>query len=67
MSRTCSINRKYQEHKILVGKAKAKRWIERSKSTLNQTGCEDMDWIHLAQDSDQWQVRANMVIQLQVP
>jgi hypothetical protein len=28
---------------------------------------EDVDWIHLAQDKDQWQALVNMVMNLQVP
>lgn len=31
------------------------RW-EDIKMDLKQTGMEGVDWIHLAQDSDQWQV-----------
>jgi hypothetical protein len=34
---------------------------------LNEVGWDSVDWIHLAQDRDQWWVLANMVINLQVP
>jgi hypothetical protein len=34
---------------------------------LSEIGWEDVDWIHLAQDSDQWQALANMVMYLGVP
>jgi hypothetical protein len=29
-------------------------------------GCDDVDWFHLAQSTDQWQDLMNMVIILQV-
>jgi hypothetical protein len=30
-------------------------------------GEEDMDWIHLAQDRDQWRALENMVTKLLIP
>jgi len=30
-------------------------------------GCEDVDWIHLAEDRVQWQSLVNMVMNLKVP
>jgi len=33
---------------------------------LKETGWEVMDWIHLAQDRDQWQALVDMVINLWV-
>jgi hypothetical protein len=32
-----------------------------------ETGCDDVDWIHLAQDRDHWQALVNMALNLQVP
>jgi hypothetical protein len=32
-----------------------------------ETGWGGMDWIHLAQDRDQWQALVNTVMNLQVP
>lgn len=29
---------------------------------LTETGCEDVDWIHLAQGMVQWQATVNMVM-----
>jgi hypothetical protein len=29
-------------------------------------GWSDMDWIHLAQDGDQWEILVNKVLNLQV-
>jgi hypothetical protein len=33
---------------------------------LKETGWEDMDWIHLAQDRNKWQAVVNMVMNLWV-
>jgi hypothetical protein len=34
---------------------------------LREIGWEDVDWIHLAQDMDQWHGLVNTVMNLQVP
>jgi len=34
---------------------------------LREIGWEDVDWMHLAWDRDQWQTLVNMVMNLQVP
>jgi hypothetical protein len=34
---------------------------------LKETECSGMDWIHLAQDINQFQARVTMVQNLQVP
>jgi len=34
---------------------------------LKEIGCEDVEWIHLAQDRIQWWVLVNMVIKFWVP
>jgi hypothetical protein len=31
---------------------------------LTKTGCEDVDWIHVAQVTVQWQVLVNMAMKL---
>jgi hypothetical protein len=50
------------EYKILAGKPEGKTSSERTRircednirSDLKEIGLEDVDWIHLAQDRDQW-------------
>jgi hypothetical protein len=48
-------------HNILVGKQEGKKPLQRPRRRwydirmdLRETGCEDADWMHLAQDRDQW-------------
>jgi len=40
--------------------------VDNIKVGLKNVGCEDMDWIHLAQDGNQWQALVNMVMNLWV-
>jgi hypothetical protein len=53
----------------LVGNPKGKRPFGRPgrKWNLRGRGWEVVDWIHLAQDRDQWRALVNMVMRLQVP
>jgi len=54
----------------LVGKPKGKgplgrlrcRWNNNTKMNLRETEQEGVDWIHLAQNRDQWQGLVNMVM-----
>jgi hypothetical protein len=34
---------------------------------LKETGCEDVNWIHLAQDRNQWRDVVNTIMNLMVP
>jgi hypothetical protein len=34
---------------------------------LREIQWEDMDWMNLAEDRDQWQALVNMIMNLQVP
>jgi hypothetical protein len=43
------------------------RWKDNIKVDLKEMGCEDVDWIRLAQGSVQWQAVMNVVLNLQVP
>jgi hypothetical protein len=37
------------------------------KRDLEEVGCEDMEWIGLAQDRDRWRALVNAVMNLPVP
>jgi hypothetical protein len=58
-------------YNILVGKPEGKRLFirprHRYRMDLKEIGCENMDWIHLAQDRDHLMVLVNMVMNLWVP
>jgi hypothetical protein len=59
----------------LVGKPEVKRPFGRLgvgekiilKMVLKGIGCEDMNWIHLAQNKNQWSFLLNTVMNLRVP
>jgi hypothetical protein len=61
-------------YKIWVGKREGKRplGIPRCKREdniridLRETEWEDMDWIHLAQDSDWWRALVDMATKLRI-
>jgi hypothetical protein len=62
-------------YRILVGKPEGKRplgrqrrrWVENIKMDLTEIGWDDVDWIELAQDRDQWRALVNTVMNLRVP
>jgi hypothetical protein len=62
-------------YKVLIGKPEGKRPLRRPRHRLEdnikmdhrEIGFGDVDWIHMAQDWDQWQTPVNMVMNLQVP
>jgi hypothetical protein len=43
------------------------RWVDNIKMDLREIGWDGMDWIHLAQDRDQWKALVNTVMNLRVP
>jgi hypothetical protein len=59
-------------YKILVGKPEGKRplrrnkhrWEDNIRMDLMEIGWKGVDWIHLAQDRDQWKAFVNMVMNL---
>jgi hypothetical protein len=61
-------------YRVLVGKPKGKRTLERPrcrwedgiKMDLREIGCRGVEWIHLAQDTSRWQAVVNVVMILQV-
>jgi hypothetical protein len=43
------------------------RWKDNMKMDLWEIGWEGMDWVHLAQDRDQWRAVMNTVMSLRIP
>jgi hypothetical protein len=66
---------KRNAYKFLVRKPVEKRkrgrprrtWEDNIKMDLRETGLGSVNWIHLAQDRDQWGAVVNTIINLQVP
>jgi len=62
-------------YRVLVVTPERKRPIGRSRRRLEfnikvnfqEVGCEGMDWIELAEDSDRWGAVVNAVMNLRVP
>jgi hypothetical protein len=62
-------------YKILVRNCEGKRPLGRPmhicednfRKDLREKGWEGVDWVHLAQNRDQWWALANMVMKFQVP
>jgi hypothetical protein len=63
---------KRNAYKIFVGKCEEKiplgrrRWEDNIRMDLREVGWEFVDWIHLAQDRDQWRALVNTVMKLWV-
>jgi len=58
-------------YRVLVGKPEGKGPLGRTrcrlhnnKTDLQEVGCEGMDWIRHAQDTEMWCVLANVVMNL---
>jgi hypothetical protein len=62
-------------NKTFIGKPEGKRacetsiqrWEDNIRMDRREMGLEGTDWIHLAQDWDQWQALVNTVMNLQIP
>jgi hypothetical protein len=58
-------------HKIIEEKPARKKcnctWQNNTKMHLEETGCDDADWIQVAQDTIQWQPLVNTIMRLWVP
>jgi hypothetical protein len=67
------IGKKKNALKILNRKPEEMRQFKRSRNTLRtvlkckETGCQDVDWFCVVQDTVQWQAVVNTVICLQIP
>jgi hypothetical protein len=44
-----------------------RRWVDNIKTDLRKIGWDGVDWIDLAQNTDQWRALVNTVINLRVP
>jgi hypothetical protein len=66
---------KRNAYRILVGKPEGKRplgkprcrWVDNIKMDLREIGWNGVDWIDMAQGSDQWRALVNTVLNLWVP
>jgi hypothetical protein len=54
------------ERKRLLGRPRH-RWEHSIKMYLGEIRRDDMDWIDLAQDRDQWRASVNTLMNLRVP
>jgi hypothetical protein len=54
------------ELKKLLGTCR-RVWEDNIKMDLREIGWECLDWMHLAQDRDQWRSLVNTVMNLRVP
>jgi hypothetical protein len=65
---------KRNAYRILLGKPEGKRplgrprcrWVDNIKMDLREIGWNDVDWIDMAQDRDQWRALVNTVLKLRV-
>jgi hypothetical protein len=67
--------KKRNAYKVSVGKPQGKtplgrhrhRWEDNIKMDLREIGWGGMNWIHLAQDVEQWWASMNTVMNLRIP
>jgi hypothetical protein len=71
MDWACSTNgEKRNAYRILVGKSEGKRplgrprrmWVDNIKMDLREIVGDDMDWIDMAQDRNQWRALVHMAM-----
>jgi hypothetical protein len=66
MGNACKILAGKRDRKTLLGRTRC-RWKDNIKMDLREIGSEDVDWIHLAQATDQWRALLNTVMNLRIP
>jgi hypothetical protein len=62
----CRISVGNPEGKRSLGRPR-RRWVDTIKLYLREIGWDGMDWIDLAQDTDQWRTFVKAVMNLLVP
>jgi hypothetical protein len=69
------IGEKKNAYRILVGNPEERRplgrprrrWVDNIKMDVREIGWDDIDWIDLPQDRDQWRALVKAVMNLRVP
>jgi hypothetical protein len=73
--RACSANGKRRNsYRLLVEMPEGKRllrrprrrWVDNIMMDLEEIECSAVDWIHVAQDADQWWALVNTIVSAQV-
>jgi len=62
-------------YRVLVGKSEGRRplerprrrWVDNSRTVLQEVGYGYMDWLGLTQDRDSWRTLVSAVMNLRVP
>jgi hypothetical protein len=54
------------EGKKPLGRAR-NRWVDNTRTNLQEVGCGYMEWIGLAQDRDRWRTLVSEVMNIRVP
>jgi hypothetical protein len=76
MGRACSLNgAESNTYRLLVLMPEGKtplgrprhKWMDNVKIHLGDNGWGGVDWIGLAQDTDEWKVFVNVIMNLQIP
>jgi hypothetical protein len=66
MRNACKILIRNPEWKSPLGRLRC-RWKNNIRMDLREIGWEDVDWIHLSQDRDQWRALVNTIMNSWVP
>jgi hypothetical protein len=69
------LREKRSEYIMLTGKPEGKRplgrtkrrWVDNIRVDLGETRWDDVDWIDMAQDRDQWRDLVNTLMNLRIP